>query len=508
MQKPGIPGNTVLRDDRADIYSRSLEDFWDDEGRRRVAWFRPYRQLYQWDLPYAKWFLGGLTNACFNCVDRHVDDGHGAKVAFFWEGEPDGDRRTLTFAELQDEVVRLANGLRQLGVRKGTKVGIYMGMVPELPMAMLACGRIGAPHVVVSAEADAGSVAQQLNGTGCTILITQDEAWSHGRTMPIKKVADQAMSACATIANCIVLRRTGGAVSMTHQRDLWWQHVTAGMSADPRSCPCEPMDSEDLLFVTFPNDGAGPPRGVMHTTAGYLVGTATTHDYVFDVKDDTVYWCTGDIGAIAGHSYAVYGPLCNGTTSVIYEGAPGHPDAGRAWSIVERYKVSALYTTVTALQEQAAWRSRYPDRHDVSSLRVVGVRGEPVEPQAWTAWRDRLAGADCAIIDTWWQPENGMILITQLAGVSTPKPGSAGKPFPGVDTSLYDRRGRPVVAPGAPGHLVVRTPYPAMLRGLYNDAERYRRAYWERFPGVFFTGEMARVDADGDYWLLGRWGDE
>jgi acetyl-CoA synthetase len=485
------------------IYGESLEEFWRTEARKRVSWFRPFDKLYEWDLPYAKWFLGGRLNACFNCVDRHVEAGSGDKVAYFWEGEPVGERRRLTFAELQREVVKLANGLKTLGVKKGTNVGIYMGMVPELPIAMLACARLGAPHTVVFGGFSAESLSDRLNDMGCTVLITQDEGWRRGNRVPLKKTADAAMASSPKVKACVVLQRNGGTVLMKEGRDVWWKHLTHGVSDDPKSCPCEPMDSEDLLFLMYSSGTTGKPKGVMHTTGGYLVGTSTTHHYIFDIKPDTVYWCAADIGWITGHSYIVYGPLCNQTTSVLYEGTPDYPDKDRWWDIVERYKVTVLYTSPTAIRTHVKWGPEYAERHDLSSLRLLGTVGEPINPEAWVWYREHIGRDRCPVVDTWWQTETGMILISPLPGVTTLKPGSATKPFPGVDAAVYDDRGHQV-GPGSAGYLVIKSPYPAMLRGLYNDPERFRKTYWERFPGVYFTGDGARIDEDGDFWLMGR----
>jgi acetyl-CoA synthetase len=485
---------------KAALYEQSLEDLWHEEARRRVTWFRPFDKLYEWDLPYARWFIGGELNACFNCVDRHVTAGQGEKVAYFWEGEPLGERRTLTFADLQREVVKLANGLKMLGVMKGTNVGIYMGMVPELPIAMLACARLGAPHTVVFGGFSAEALADRLNDMGCTVLITQDEAWRRGKRVLLKRTADEAMTRSPKVKSCVVLRRNGGLVLMKDGRDIWWKHLTHGVDEGPESCPCEPVDSEDLLFLMYSSGATGRPKGVMHTTGGYLVGTSSTHHYIFDIKPDTVYWCAADIGGITGHSYIVYGPLCNQTTSVLYEGTPDYPDRDRWWDIVERYKVSVIYTSSTAIRTHVKWGSEFAERHDLTSLRLLGSVGEPINPEAWVWYREHIGGDRCPIVDTWSQTETGMILIAPLPGVTTLKPGSASKPFPGVDAAIYDARGHQV-GPGGAGYLVIKSPYPAMLRGLHNDPGRFGRTYWERFPGVYFTGEGARIDEDGDFWL-------
>jgi acetyl-CoA synthetase len=346
-------------------------------------------------------------------------------------------------------------------------------------------------------------LADRLNDMGCTVLITQDEGWRRGHRVPLKKTADEAMAKSPKVKSCVVLQRNGGSVLMKEGRDVWWKHLTHGVDEDPSSCPCEPMDSEDLLFLMYSSGTTGKPKGVMHTTGGYLVGTSTTHYYIFDIKPDTVYWCAADIGWITGHSYIVYGPLCNQTTSVLYEGTPDYPDKDRWWDIVERYKVSVLYTSPTAIRTHVKWGPEYAERHDLTSLRLLGTVGEPINPEAWVWYREHIGGDRCPVVDTWWQTETGMILISPLPGVTSLKPGSATRPFPGVDAAIYDDRGRPVGRGGA-GYLVIKSPYPAMLRGLYNDPARYRKTYWERFPGVYFTGDGARVDDDGDFWLMGR----
>jgi acetyl-CoA synthetase len=487
----------------ADIYERDPQEFWETEGRERLSWFEPFDTLLDWNPPYARWYLGGKLNVCFNCVDRHVESGKGDKVAYYWEGEPDDERRTLTFADLQRDVVRFANGLKKLGVKKGTPVGIYMGMVPELPVAMLACTRLGAPHTVVFGGFSAESLSGRMNDMECKVLITQNEGWRRGSRVPLKQTCDDAMAQSSTIETCIVYRRTDGEVAMQDGRDVWWDDVVDGQSDDPQSCPCEEMDSEDLLYLLYSSGTTGKPKAVMHTTAGYLVGTSTTHHYIFDVKPDSVYWCAADIGWVTGHSYIVYGPLCNGTTGVIYEGTPDFPDKDRWWSIVERYKVDILYTAPTAIRTHMKWGPEYAQRHDLSSLRLLGSVGEPINPEAWVWYRQHIGADRTPVVDTWWQTETGMILISPLPGVTTLKPGSATRPFPGVEAAVYDEQGNEV-GPGGGGYLVLKRPYPAMLRGFYKDPERYQETYWSRFPGVYFAGDGARIDEDGDFWLLGR----
>jgi acetyl-CoA synthetase len=486
-----------------DIYARDWQEFWETEGRERITWFEPFTKLLEWELPYSKWYLGGKLNVCFNCVDRHVEAGKGGKVAYYWEGEPEGERREITFADLQREVVQFANGLKKLGVKKGTPVGIYMGMVPELPIAMLACTRIGAPHTVVFGGFSADSLSGRMNDMECELLITQDEGWRNGATVPLKKNADEALEQSPTVTQAVVVRRTGGDIEMKQGRDHWWHDVVDGESDDADSCPCEPMDAEDLLYLLYTSGTTAKPKGIVHTTAGYLVGTSTTHHYIFDIKPDSVYWCAADIGWVTGHSYIVYGPLCNGTTGVIYEGVPNFPDKDRWWEIIERYKVDILYTAPTAIRTHMKWGPEFAQKHDLSSLRLLGTVGEPINPEAWVWYREHIGGDRVPVVDTWWQTETGMILITPLPGVTTLKPGSATKPFPGVEAAVYDEQGKEV-GPGGGGYLVLKRPWPAMLRGIYKDDERYRDTYWSKYGDVYFAGDGARIDADGDFWLLGR----
>jgi acetyl-CoA synthetase len=488
---------------RPGFYDRDPDEFWAEEGRQRVTWFTPFDTLKEWQPPYARWYLGGQLNACYNCVDRHVENGHGDRVAYHWEGEPADERRTITYADLRRDVVRFANTLKRLGVGKGTAVAIYLGMVPELPVAMLACARLGAPHTVVFGGFSADSLSGRMNDMGCQVLVTQDEAWRRGRPVPLKATADQAMADAPGVRACLVVRRTGGEVSMTEGRDFWYHDVSADQRDDPGSCPCEPMDAEDLLFLMYTSGTTARPKGIVHTTGGYLVGVATTHHYIFDIKPDTVYWCAADIGWITGHSYIVYGPLCNGTTSVLYEGTPDHPDKDRWWDIVERYGVTVLYTAPTAIRTHMKWGPEYAQRHDLSSLRLLGTVGEPINPEAWIWYRTHIGGDRTPVVDTWWQTETGMILITPLPGITTLKPGSATKPFVGVDAAVLDADGKEV-PPGAGGFLVLRSPWPAMLRGIYGDPQRYRETYWSKYADQYFVGDGARVDEDGDFWLLGR----
>jgi acetyl-CoA synthetase len=499
---PPPPEFAARANAQPDIYERAFDEFWEAEGRGRVTWFDDFTTLLDWEPPYAKWFVGGRLNVCFNCVDRHVEAGLGERVAYHWEGEPDGETRTVTYGDLQRDVVRFANVLKELGVGKGTPVAIYMGMVPELPVAMLACTRLGAPHTVVFGGFSADSLSSRMVDMGCEVLITQDEAWRRGTTVALKRTADQALVDAPKVRACLVVRRTGGDVPMTEGRDTWLHDYD--VSDDAAACPCEPMDAEDLLFLMYTSGTTAKPKGIAHTTGGYLVGVATTHHYIFDLEADRdVYWCAADIGWITGHSYIVYGPLCNGATSVLYEGTPDYPDKDRWWAIVERYGVTILYTAPTAIRSHMKWGEEFAQKHDLSSLRLLGSVGEPINPEAWVWYRENIGGDRCPIVDTWWQTETGMIMITPLPGVTTLKPGSATKPFPTVAAAVYDEQGQEV-GPGGGGYLVLKRPWPAMLRGVFGDDARYRETYWSKYGDVYFAGDGCRIDEDGDFWLLGR----
>ena len=487
----------------AEIYDeaeRDFEGFWARQAADLLDWTEEWHTILEWDLPFAKWFIGGTLNVSYNCLDRHVAAGHGDQVAYHWEGEP-GDTRTITYAQLLDEVQRTANALTSLGIRKGDRVNIYLGMVPELPIAMLACARIGAPHSVVFGGFSAEALRDRINDAEARLLITADGAWRRGQVVPLKESADNAMAETPSIERCLVVRRTGQDVAMQDERDVWWDDLVPGQAAE---CPPEPMDSEDLLYLLYTSGTTAKPKGIMHTTGGYLTQVAWTHQNVFDIKPYTdVYWCAADVGWVTGHSYIVYGPLANRTTSVMYEGTPDFPDKDRLWSIVERYGVTILYTAPTAIRSFMKWGTEFPDKHDMSSLRLLGTVGEPINPEAWVWYWQHIGGGRCPVVDTWWQTETGSILISPLPGATTLKPGSATFPLPGVGADVVDDRGESVPIPGG-GYLVLTRPWPAMLRGIWGDPERYRDTYWSRFEGKYFAGDGAKRDEEGYYWLLGR----
>ncbi|MGH2450781.1 MAG: acetate--CoA ligase [Candidatus Limnocylindria bacterium] len=477
---------------------RDLEAFWAARAED-LRWSRRWDSVLEWAAPYAKWFGGGRLNVSENCLDRHVAAGRGDRVAYHWEGEP-GDRRTVTYAELLAETQRCANALKALGVRAGDRVAIYMPMIPELPVAMLACARIGAPFTVVFGGFSAEALAGRINDSEAKVLVTADGGHRKGGIVPLKRNADEALARTSTIERVLVVRRTGEAVPWTEGRDVWWHDLVAGQPAD---CAPEQLDSEHMLYLLYTSGTTARPKGIVHTTGGYLVGVAATHRWIFDVKDDDVYWCAADIGWVTGHSYIVFGPLANGTTGVMYEGTPDFPDKDRWWSIVERYKITILYCAPTAIRTFMKWGTEYPGRCDLSSLRLLGSVGEPINPEAWLWYHQTIGGGRCPIVDTWWMTETGMILISPLPGITTCKPGSATFPFPGVKADVVDEGGRSVPRGGA-GYLVIDRPWPAMLRGVYKDDARYRETYWSRFPGRFFAGDGAKRDAEGYLWLLGR----
>ena len=476
--------------------------FWEEEARA-LEWFTPWRTVLEWQPPHAKWFLGGQLNVATNCLDRHVAGAKRNQAALIWEGEP-GDRRVLTYWELHREVCRAANTLKAHGVRRGDRVVIYLPMIPEAAVAMLACARIGAVHSVVFGGFSAESLSDRINDAKAVCLITADGGYRRGQVVPLKRFADEALLSCPTVRHCLVVHRGGGAIDpttcpMTEGRDHWWHRA---IEAQSPHCEAERMEAEDLLFILYTSGTTGKPKGIVHTTGGYLVQAAATTKYVFDLKDNDVFWCTADIGWVTGHSYVVFGPLANGATVVMYEGAPDWPDRDRFWQICEHYGVTVFYTAPTAIRAFMKWGAEHPARSDLSQLRLLGTVGEPINPEAWMWYHEHIGRGRCPIVDTWWQTETGGIMITPLPGVVTTKPGSATIPFPGIDVELVDTKGKPVARGG--GFLTITTPWPGMLRTIYGDDDRYRQTYWSRFPGRYFAGDGAKIDADGYWWLLGR----
>ena len=484
------------------LYEEASQDFtafWAKQASELVSWSKDWHTASEWNLPFAKWFVGGELNVSYNCLDRHVLAGKGDKVAFHFEGEP-GDTRTVTYAQLLDETQRFANVLKGLGVVKGDRVNIYMPMIPEAAIAMLACARIGAAHSVVFGGFSAISLTDRINDAEAKVLITADGGWRRGEVFPLKHTADEALLGTPTITDVVVVRRGGNEVTMQDGRDHWYHELMA--QADP-VCPPEPMDSEQLLFLLYTSGTTGRPKGIMHTSGGYLTQAAFTHKYVFDLHADTdVYWCTADVGWITGHTYIVYGPLANGATQVMYEGVPNFPGNDRMWQIVEKYGVTLFYTAPTAIRTFMKWGDHEPAKHDLSSLRLLGSVGEPINPEAWMWYHEHIGGSTCPIVDTWWQTETGAIMISPLPGVTTTKPGSATFGLPGIGTELVDESGEHVERGG--GYLTLTQPWPAMLRGIWGDPDRYRETYWSRFAGRYFAGDGAKLDDDGYLWLLGR----
>ncbi|MCL6561745.1 MAG: acetate--CoA ligase [Firmicutes bacterium] len=486
-----------------EIYQRARQDpegYWAEQARR-LSWFEPFREVLRWEPPHAQWFVGGKLNAAYNCVDRHAESDRRNKAAIIWEGEP-GDQRILTYGQLQREVARCANGLKRLGVKAGDRVTIYMGMIPELPIAMLACARIGAVHSVVFGGFSAEALRDRINDAQAEVVLTADGGWRRGQVVPLKAQVDKALEGASSVRHVVVVRRVGEAASVNWRagRDLDWQEWLASESWH---CEPEPMDSEAPLFILYTSGTTGKPKGIVHTTAGYLTGVETTTRMVFDLKDRDVYWCTADIGWVTGHSYVIYGPLANGATTLMYEGTPDFPDRGRNWQLVEKYGVNIYYTAPTAIRAHMRWGTEWPERYDLSSLRLLGSVGEPINPEAWMWYWEHIGGRRTPIVDTWWQTETGAIMISPLPGLTEAKPGSATRPLPGIEAEVVDLAGNPV-PPGAGGYLVLTRPWPSMLRTIWGDDKRYQETYWSRFPGRYFTGDGAKRDEDGYFWLLGR----
>ncbi len=486
---------------------RSPEEFWARQAENELIWFKPWSRVLQWNEPFAKWFVGGRLNVSHNCLDRWLGTPHANKAALIWEGEP-GEIRTFTYKQLHREVCLFANVLKRNGIKTGDRVIIYLPMVPEAAIAMLACARIGAIHSVVFGGFSAQSVADRIQDSQAKMVITADAGFRRGATVPLKKNVDEALTLhdghgnllAKTIEKVIVVRRAGNEIPLRPGRDSWWHHEVAVVKAD---CPAEPMDSEAPLFILYTSGSTGKPKGILHTTGGYLLGAKLTSQYVFDLRDEDVYWCTADVGWVTGHSYVVYGPLANGATSLMYEGAPNFPEPDRFWRIVEQHGVTILYTAPTAIRAFMKWGVEWPKRHDLSSLRLLGTVGEPINPEAWIWYHENIGVKRCPIVDTWWQTETGGIMITPLPGATPTKPGSATLPFFGVVPEVVDDHGN-AVPKNAGGKLVIRKPWPSMLRGLWGDPERYQQVYWSEVKGSYFTGDGCRQDEDGYFWIVGR----
>ncbi|MDG2305378.1 MAG: acetate--CoA ligase [Candidatus Binatia bacterium] len=475
------------------------EAFWAKIAEEHVSWFQKWDKVLDWDVPFAKWFVGGKLNVSYNCVDRHLDTWRKNKAALIWEGEP-GDRRTITYFELHREVCKAANVLKSLGVCKGDRVGLYMPLVPELAIAMLACTRIGATHSIVFGGFSADAIRDRMNDCTARVVITADGGYRRGNTFPLKPTVDKALEDCPSVEKVLVVRRSGDDVDWKDGRDVWWHDE---MERADVVCEPEALDSEHPLFILYTSGTTGKPKGVLHTTGGYLTHVAYSSKLVFDLKDTDTYWCTADIGWVTGHSYLVYGPLANGATAVMYEGVPNYPEPDRLWEIVERYGVTTLYTAPTLIRTCVKWGEQWPERHDLSSLRLLGTVGEPINPEAWMWYHEKIGGGRCPIVDTWWQTETGGILISPLPGATPTKPGSGTLPLPGIFPEVVDREGNKV-GPNEGGLLVVRKPWPSMLRTIYGDDDRYVKTYWSDLPGNYFTGDGARCDEDGYFWIMGR----
>jgi acetyl-CoA synthetase len=483
------------------LYKQAEDDpegFWANMAQELV-WFKPWEKVLEWNLPFAKWFVGGRTNISYNCLDRHLTTARKNKAAIIWEGEP-GDERVLTYQGLHREVCKFANVLKSIGVKAGDRVAIYMPMIPELPIAMLACARIGATHSIVFGGFSADALRDRINDAQAKVVVTADGGYRRGGEIPLKKAVDDAITQTPSIENVIVYRRTGSQVHMESGRDHWWHELMATASED---CAAESLDAEHPLYILYTSGTTGKPKGIVHTTGGYMVGTYLTTKWVFDLKEEDTYWCTADIGWVTGHSYIVYGPLANGATSLMYEGAPNWPEWDRFWRMVDKYQVNVFYTAPTAIRAFIKAGEQWPRKHKLTSLRLLGTVGEPINPEAWM-WYHRVIGQErCPIVDTWWQTETGAIMITPLPGATPTKPGSATRPLPGIVADVVSRDGRSV-PPNAGGYLVIKRPWPAMLRTIYGDPERFQRQYWSEIPGVYFTGDGARRDENGYFWIMGR----
>ncbi len=485
----------------AGVYEEAAADsagFWARQAER-LTWFEPWSKVLEWNPPFAQWFVGGKLNAAYNCLDRHLDGWRRNKAAIVFEGEK-GDSRVLTYQDLHREVSQFANVLKSLGVQKGDRVTIYLPMIPEAAIAMLACARIGAPHSVVFGGFSAEALRDRIDDAQAKVVITSDGSFRRGSVVPLKANADNALKQVQCVEHVVVVKRTGIDVEMQDGRDVWYHEAMENASAN---CPAEPMDAEDMLYILYTSGTTGKPKGVVHTTGGYMVGVTATHQMIFDIKEEDVYWCTADVGWVTGHSYIVYGPLANGATVLMYEGTPDYPNKDRFWQIVEKYRVTILYTAPTAIRTFMKWGTKYPESRDLSSLRLLGTVGEPINPEAWMWYYKNIGLERCPIVDTWWQTETGMVMMTPLPGITALKPGSATVPFPGVNVEVVDKDGQPVPK-GSGGYLVIREPWPAMLRTVYGDPDRYVSTYWSRWQGIYFTGDGAKWDEDGYFWVMGR----
>ncbi len=483
-----------------DEAEKDYEGFW-EERARQLHWFKEWDQVLKWDPPEAQWFVGGKLNVAYNCLDYQVEQGRGDKAALVWESDEPGEGKSYTYSELTAEVSKFANVLKGLGVKKGEPVAIYLPMIPELPIAMLACARIGAPHSVVFGAFSADSLRDRINDCEAKVLVTADEAPRGGRKTPLKKNADEALADTPSIENTVVVRRTGEDVDFTEGRDNWYDELMQEADAE---CPAEEVDSEDILYILYSSGSTGKPKGIVHTSGGYLTHVKATTSWVLDVKDSDVYWCTADVGWVTGHSYLVYGPLSNGATSLIYEGTPSYPEADRFWDIIERHGVNILYTAPTVIRAFMKGGTEDLEKHDLTSLRLLGTVGEPINPRAWEWYHENVGGGRCPIVDTWWQTETGGIMISPLPGITATKPGMATLPFPGISAGLFDEEGNEIEGPSDSGNLVVKRPWPGMLRTLYKDPARYKETYWEKYGDVYFAGDGARRDEDGYYLITGR----
>ncbi|MFL6209785.1 MAG: acetate--CoA ligase [Pyrinomonadaceae bacterium] len=477
---------------------RDPEAYW-ARMAEELSWFKRWDTVLKWEPPHAEWFGGGELNISYNCLDRHLTSWRRNKAAIIWEGEP-GEQRTLTYQQLHREVCRCANVLKRAGVVRGDRVALYLPLIPELAIAMLACARIGATHSVVFGGFSADALKERINDAGCKVVITADGGFRRGAEVKLKPAVDEALKQTPTIETCIVVRRTGSDVRMQLGRDHWWHEWMEAASGD---CPAEELPSEHPLFILYTSGTTGKPKGILHTTAGYLLYAHLTTKWVFDLKEEDTYWCTADIGWVTGHSYVVYGPLSNGATTLMYEGAPNYPEPDRFWQMIERHRVNIFYTAPTAIRAFIKWGEQWPRRHDLTSLRLLGTVGEPINPEAWMWYRDAIGGGRCPIVDTWWQTETGGIMISPLPGATPTKPGSATKPLPGIAADIMTKTGEPV-ADKMGGYLVIKRPWPGMLRTIWNDDERYRQTYWSEIEGVYFAGDGARRDTDGYYWIMGR----